>query len=104
MVHIGKTSFDRVDYDADGDVLYLHRADPAEAVDFDESPEGHHLRFDGHGQLIGMTIVRPQWLLAHQGEITISIPERIHLGPDALVDVLVASTTADASAGDTTRR
>ena len=44
-ITIADTTFDRVRYDAGADVLYLHKADPAEAVDFDESPEGHHLRF-----------------------------------------------------------
>ena len=41
-VSIGST-FDHVDYDADADVLYLHVGDPANATDFDESPEGHAL-------------------------------------------------------------
>lgn len=50
-VTIGDITFDRVRYDKDGDVLCLHRADPAGAVDFDGSPGGHHLRFDGDGQL-----------------------------------------------------
>jgi hypothetical protein len=38
IVTIGNLDFDRVRYDAEGDVLYLHRADPKEAVDFDGSP------------------------------------------------------------------
>jgi hypothetical protein len=29
-------------------------------VDFDESPEGHALRFDADGQLVGITLVRPR--------------------------------------------
>ena len=40
-VQIGNLTFDRVRYDADGDVLYLHRGDPNNSVDFDASPEGH---------------------------------------------------------------
>jgi hypothetical protein len=40
-VQIVNLTFDRVRYDADGDVLYLHRGDPSDAVDFDASPEGH---------------------------------------------------------------
>ena len=43
-VNIGGITFDRVRYDRDGDVLYLHVGDPATAVDFDASPEGHALR------------------------------------------------------------
>jgi uncharacterized protein YuzE len=72
-VTIGDITFDRVRYDDVGDVLYLHRADPAEAVDFDESPEGHHLRFDGDGRLIGITIVSPKRLLGRDGEVTITL-------------------------------
>ncbi len=89
-VTIGDITFDRVHYDHEGDVLYLHRADPSEAVGFDESPEGHHLRFDRGGRLIGLTIVRPRWLLDHHGEITITIPGRVSVGPDALGPVLTA--------------
>ena len=48
-VQIGNLTFDRVRYDAEGDVLYLHRGDPSDAVDFDASPEGHALRFDRQG-------------------------------------------------------
>jgi uncharacterized protein YuzE len=83
-VTIGNITFDRVRYDQAGDVLYLHRGDPSDAVDFDESPEGHHLRFDRDGRLIGVTIVRPRWLLEHEGKITITLQERVSVGPDAL--------------------
>lgn len=31
-VQIGDLTFDRVRYDAGGDVLYLHRADPTDAA------------------------------------------------------------------------
>jgi uncharacterized protein YuzE len=58
-VTIADTTFDRVRYDEDADVLYLHSGDPAKAVEFDESPEGHHLRFGADGHLSGITIVRP---------------------------------------------
>ena len=36
-VTIADTTFDRVRYDDDADVLYLHNGDPVEAVEFDES-------------------------------------------------------------------
>lgn len=90
-VQIGNLTFDRVHYDAGGDVLYLHRADPKEAVDFDASPEGHALRFNAAGELIGVTIVRPRWLLEHEGTITITIPERVEVGAAALDGALTAA-------------
>ena len=81
-VTIGHITFDRVRYDDGGDVLYLHRADPSDSVDFDESPEGHHLRFDGDGRLIGVTIVRPRWFLETEGKVTITLRDRISVGAD----------------------
>jgi uncharacterized protein YuzE len=44
-------------YDRDADVLYLSVGDSARAVDFDETPEGHALRYDADGDLVGITIV-----------------------------------------------
>ena len=90
-IQIGNITFDRVNYDAGGDVLYLHRGDPSDAVDFDESPEGHALRFGGGGELVGVTLVRPRWLLEHEGQITLTIPEQIHLAASQLADVLAAA-------------
>jgi uncharacterized protein YuzE len=51
-IKIGSNTFDHVHYDAEVDVLYLHKGDPSTAVDFDESPEGHALRFDDRGNLV----------------------------------------------------
>ena len=90
-VKIGTFTFDRVHYDADGDVLYLHRGNPSDAVDFDASPEGHALRYNAAGDLIGVTIINARWLLEHEGEVKITIPEQIHVPPAALEDALVAA-------------
>lgn len=60
---IADVTFDRVEYDAEEDVLYLHVGDPSRAVDFDETPEGHAVRFDRQGDLVGLTLVRPKRLL-----------------------------------------
>jgi uncharacterized protein YuzE len=90
-VTIGDIQFDNVSYDAEGDVLYLHVGDPRSAVDFDESPEGHHVRFDAGGNLVGVTIVNAKWLLERDGKIVITVPERLEAGPDALGAVLAAT-------------
>jgi len=90
-VQIGNLTFDRVHEYEGGDVLYLHRADPSEAVGFGESPEGHALRFNATGELIGVTIVRPRWLLEHDGEVKITIPEQVHVQPAALENALAAA-------------
>ena len=92
-VTIGNLDFDRVRYDAEGDVLYLHRADPKEAVDFDGSPEGHHLRFNAAGELIGVTIINAKWLLDNEGKIVLTVPKRIEVGPEALNDAFAAASS-----------
>ncbi len=68
--------FDRVAYDSEGDVLYLHVGEPRSAVDFDETPEGHHVRFGPDGALVGITIVNARWLLEQDGEIVVTLPHR----------------------------
>jgi len=89
-VTIGNTTYDNVSYDAVADVLYLHVGDPHTAVDFDESPEGHALRFNADGNLVGVTIVNARWLLEHEGKITLTTPLRVEVGADALGQALAA--------------
>ncbi|MGI8413727.1 MAG: DUF2283 domain-containing protein [Solirubrobacteraceae bacterium] len=90
-VRINDISFDRVSYDRDADVLYLHAGDPATAVDFDGTPEGHHIRFDQDGKLVGITIVGAKRELEREGKITITIPDRVEVGPEALDEVLAVA-------------
>lgn len=73
---LGGITFDRVVYDAGGDVLYLHVGDPSTAVEFDGVPEGHHIRFAADGSLVGITLLSPRWLLEHDGEIVLTLPDR----------------------------
>ncbi len=83
-ITIGRRIFDRVDYDAEGDVLYLHVGDPTTAVDFDESPEGHGLRYDRAGLLVGITIVNARMLVDRDEPMTVTVSERITVDPAAL--------------------
>jgi uncharacterized protein YuzE len=83
-ITIAGTVFDQIRYDADADVLYLHAGDPATASVFDESPEGHALRFDGTGKLVGVTIVNARQLLDIAAPIVITIPERVTVDPSEL--------------------
>jgi uncharacterized protein YuzE len=62
-IQIGPYKFDRVRYDRDADVLYLAHGDPARAVDFDETPEGHAVSYDANGELIGLTLVGARRLI-----------------------------------------
>jgi uncharacterized protein YuzE len=87
-ITIGSNTFDNVFYDADVDVLYLHKGDPASAVDFDESPEGHALRFDGDGNLVGVTIVGAKRHLDREGEIKITVPEVMRVDSETVSPAL----------------
>ncbi len=80
--------FDHASYDADGDVLYLRAGERQAAARSHASPEGHALRYDQAGELIGMTIVNAKWLLERDGELTITIPEPTRVSADALAPAL----------------
>lgn len=73
-ISIGGTDFDRVSYDSEADVLYLHVGDPRSAVEFDEADEGHALRYDAAGRLVGVTIVNARKVLERDGRITVTLP------------------------------
>ncbi|HEV3012390.1 MAG TPA: DUF2283 domain-containing protein [Actinomycetota bacterium] len=64
--------------------LYLHAGDPAIAVEFGESPEGHALRYDARGRLVGVTIVNARWLLEQGEQVTITLPQPIRVDRDTL--------------------
>ena len=89
-VKIAGIEFDNVFYDGDRDVLYLHVGDPGTAVDFDGSPEGHHIRYGPDGAIVGLTILNAKLLLAEDGEIVVTLPEQTIRMSD-LSDVLAAA-------------
>lgn len=75
MIHLGPYAFDHVDYDAEGDVLYMSIGEPRPAYDSPETPEGHGVRYDKGGQVIGVTVVSAKWWLEKDGEIKVTFPE-----------------------------
>jgi uncharacterized protein YuzE len=77
-IQIGPYTFDRVRYDHDADVLYLSIGDPARAADWDETPEGHAVRFDENGDLAGLTLIGARRLLdeAHGEGLLLELPAR----------------------------
>jgi uncharacterized protein YuzE len=91
IVTIGSLTFDHASYDARGDVLYLHVGDPQPATESEETPEGHVLRFDAGGKVIGLTIVNAKWLLERDHAINVTVPEHVAVGPDALAEALAAA-------------
>ncbi|MDQ6836652.1 MAG: DUF2283 domain-containing protein [Actinomycetota bacterium] len=85
---IAGIDFQRHDYDAAADVLYLSVEDysgpPATAY---ASPEGHGVEYDETGRVVAMTLVNVRWLLEREGELTITWPAG-HVDADQLAGVL----------------
>jgi uncharacterized protein YuzE len=90
-ITIGTHTFDRVHYDAGGDVLYLHKGDALKDADWDETPEGHGLSFDAQGELVGLTLVRPRSTLERHGKLKITLPEHIEVGASTFSQALAAA-------------
>ncbi len=86
MSTIATIDFDTAHYERDADVLYLSLGDPARAVDFDESPEGHALRYDANGDLIGITIVGARKLVQERRDVHVQAP--VTLPADALAQIV----------------
>lgn len=72
-------------------MLYLHIGDPRQAAGSEETPEGHVLRFDADGEVIGLTIINTKWLLERDHAINVTVPEHVAVGPDALAEALAAA-------------
>jgi uncharacterized protein YuzE len=89
-VHVGPYEFDHASYDSDGDVLYLRRGEQQKAADTFGTPEGHAVRLDEQGEVIGITIVNAKWLLGREGKISITVPSLIEPDADELAAVLAA--------------
>lgn len=90
-VHVGPYEFDHVSYDSDGDVLYLRRGERQAVADTFGTPEGHAVRLDENGEVIGLTIVNAKWLLDRDGKITITVPNLIETNADDLAAALAAA-------------
>ena len=89
-VTFGAYTFGHADYDERGDVLYLHVGEPRPAADTDETPEGHVLRFDEAGSLIGLTIIGARALLERDGSLTVT-PPAMHIDAASLAPALTGA-------------
>lgn len=90
-VHVGPYEFDHDSYDSDGDVLYLRRGERQAAADTFGTPEGHAVRLDENGEIIGITIVNAKWLLERDGTITVTVPSLIETNAAELAAALAAA-------------
>lgn len=82
-VCMGAHRFDSVIYDAERDVLYMRKGKPGHAMETLASPEGHAVRLNDAGEIIGITVVNAKWLAERDGQITVTMPEMDSL-PDRL--------------------
>jgi uncharacterized protein YuzE len=79
-VTIDGLMFERSNYDADGDVLYLARGESNMAADAVLTPEGHGVRYGADGEVIGVTIINARWLLERDGHLTITLSHAVQAG------------------------
>jgi uncharacterized protein YuzE len=87
-VHVGSYEFDDVSYDMEGDVLYLGRGETLDAAKTVATPEGHAVRLDGEGEVVGITLVNAKWLLERDGRLPVTMPALIEPDADDLAQVL----------------
>ncbi len=90
-ISIGTLTFDRADYDADNDVLYLHVGEP-QVGEGEETPEGHVLRYaPGTSTVIGLTVIGARQTLARDGRLSITVPKTIETTAGDLAPALAAA-------------
>jgi uncharacterized protein YuzE len=87
-VKIDDLVFERANYDADGDVLYLTRGESNMAADAVLTPEGHGVRYGPDGEVIGVTIINARWLLERDGHLTITVPHSVRVEAGELAAAL----------------
>ncbi|HEY2536180.1 MAG TPA: DUF2283 domain-containing protein [Solirubrobacteraceae bacterium] len=87
-VKIDNLIFDCGHYDADGDVLYLGRGDTKYASDAALTPEGHGVRYDDNGEVIGVTIIDARRIVEHDGYLTITLPHSVRVEAGELAGAL----------------
>ena len=87
-IKIGQLVFDHADYDADGDVLYLHVGRP-QTAEGEETPEGHVLRFaPGTQRIVGLTVMNARGVLKRDGRMIVTVPETIEASASELEQAL----------------
>ncbi len=72
-LRLGNLEFDHVVYDEHGDVLYLSVGAPREPARQEATADGHLVRYDDDGRVIGITVVNAKWLVERDGKIEFPI-------------------------------
>jgi hypothetical protein len=82
-LQVGPYTFDRIHYDRDADVLYLAQGF-TRAAKWAETPDGHAVRYDRTGNLIGLTLVDVRKLIEEAGgseKLVLGLPEKLKPPP-----------------------
>ena len=87
-VKIDDLIFDSGHYDAEGDVLYLGRGDTNHASDAALTPEGHGVRYDESGEVIGVTNINARRIVESDGYLTITLPHSVRVEAGELAAAL----------------
>jgi uncharacterized protein YuzE len=68
--------------------LYLSGGESAEAPDAALTPEGHGIRYDAEGRVMGVTIINARLLLERDGHFTITLPREVRVDANDLAGAL----------------
>ncbi len=71
---LGAFRFDQSSYGAAGGIPYLNRGEPQEATESVETVDGHVLRIDSDGRVVGITILNPRGLIEQGRSTNLAIP------------------------------
>jgi hypothetical protein len=89
-ITIGSVTFDRADYDADNDVLYLSIGEP-NGGECEETPEMHVVCYaPGTYDIRALTIFNVRGRIEKDGHLTVTLPETSKTSAEELAPALAA--------------
>jgi uncharacterized protein YuzE len=89
-ITIGSITFDRADYDADNDVLYLSIGEP-NGGECEETPEMHVVCYaPGTYDILGLTIFNVRGRIKKDGHLTVTLPETSKTSAEVLAPAFAA--------------
>jgi hypothetical protein len=89
-IKIGSVTFDRADYDAENDVLYLSIGEPV-GGECEETPEMHVVCYaPGTYAIRALTIFNLRGRIKNEGHLTVTLPETSKTSAEDLAPVFAA--------------
>ncbi|MGH2961796.1 MAG: DUF2283 domain-containing protein [Solirubrobacterales bacterium] len=93
IVRVGKLRFDSTGYDVRGDVLYLSVGPPRPAMQSVPTPEGHVVRYDTDGRVIGLTLISPRAKIERARGVPVTIGKERLVAETEGVEAAMATGT-----------